>query len=119
FAQMMLNGGTYAGRRIVSEPTIREFARRQSTESSRALGWDTPSERSSAGEWFSASSFGHTGFTGTSLWMDPERDVFLILLTNRVNPTRDNQRHTELRRDLANAVQQAIADMPVSQRKDK
>jgi CubicO group peptidase (beta-lactamase class C family) len=73
--------------------------------SSRALGWDTPSENSSAGTRFSPQSFGHTGFTGTSIWMDPTRDLVLVLLTNRVHPTRENNRHIALRR--------AVADMTV------
>jgi CubicO group peptidase (beta-lactamase class C family) len=118
FAQMLLGGGSYGGQRLIDEKVVREFTRRQSDLSSRALGWDTPSERSSAGDWFTAASFGHTGFTGTSIWMDPERDVFVVLLTNRVDPTRDNQRHIALRRDLADAVQKAITDMPVSIRRD-
>jgi CubicO group peptidase (beta-lactamase class C family) len=112
-AQMLIAGGVHEGTRIIQEATLREFTRRQSDASSRALGWDTPSGNSSAGDWFSARSFGHTGFTGTSLWIDPERDVFLIVLTNRVNPTRDNQEHIPLRRALADAVQQSIRDMPV------
>lgn len=116
FAQMLLNGGVYGGRRIVSEKTVRAFTRRAADESTRALGWDTPGEKSSAGEYFSATSFGHTGFTGTSLWIDPERDLFLILLTNRVNPSRDNQRHTALRRDLADAVQLSLKDVSVTPR---
>ncbi|MGH7504632.1 MAG: serine hydrolase, partial [Longimicrobiales bacterium] len=103
FSQMMLNGGFYGGRRILSEETVREFTRRHSKASTRALGWDTPGPGSSAGAFFSPSSFGHTGFTGTSIWIDPERDVFVILLTNRVNISRENQRHVALRRDLADA----------------
>lgn len=117
FARMLLNGGELEGVRIVSESTLRDFTRRQSDRSSRALGWDTPSGRSSAGDWFSDRSFGHTGFTGTSLWIDPERDVFVVLLTNRVNPTRENQRHSRLRRELADLVQLAITDMPVQERR--
>jgi CubicO group peptidase (beta-lactamase class C family) len=113
FAQMLLGGGQVEGVRLVGETTLRRFVTRQSDASSRGLGWDTPSDRSSAGDWFSAASFGHTGFTGTSLWMDPERDAFVIILTNRVNPTRENNRHTALRRDLADAVIQAIRDQPV------
>jgi CubicO group peptidase (beta-lactamase class C family) len=116
FAQMMLNGGEYAGRRYIQASTIASFTRRQAESSSRALGWDTPGGTTSAGSYFSASSFGHTGFTGTSIWLDPERQLFVILLTNRVNPTRDNQRHIALRRDLADAVQQSIVDVPVMQR---
>ena len=80
-----------------------EFLRRQNLPpgSSRALGWDTPSENSSAGTLFSPRSFGHTGFTGTSIWMDPTRDLVLVLLTNRVNPTRENSRHIALRKAVA------------------
>jgi CubicO group peptidase (beta-lactamase class C family) len=116
FAIMMLNGGSFDDTRIIDEPTVRQFTRRHGDASSRALGWDTPSGRSSAGDWFSAVSFGHTGFTGTSLWMDPERDVFVVLLTNRVNPTRENQRHARLRRELADLVQLSITDQPVTAR---
>ncbi len=60
--------------------------------SSRALGWDTPSEPSSSGRYFSPQSFGHLGFTGTSLWIDPEAELVVVLLTNRVHPTRANDR---------------------------
>jgi CubicO group peptidase (beta-lactamase class C family) len=74
----------------VSRATIELFTRRAGVPgSSRALGWDTPSESSSAGTLFSARSFGHTGFTGTSVWIDPEARLFVILLTNRVHPSRD------------------------------
>ena len=80
--------------------------------SSRALGWDTrsPEGYSSAGTLFSAGSFGHTGFTGTSLWIDPERELFVILLTNRVHPTRDNKLIREARPAIADAVVRALAD---------
>ena len=83
-----------------------EFLRRQNLPpgSSRALGWDTPSENSSAGTLFSPMSFGHTGFTGTSIWVDPTRDLVLVILTNRVHPTRDNNRHVALRKALADAT---------------
>lgn len=118
FAQMLLNGGHYDDVRLLRPETIRSFTARLSTMSSRALGWDTPSGRSAAGDYFSERSFGHTGFTGTSLWIDPERDVFVVLLTNRVNPTRANQKHTPLRRAIHDAVQQAIVDLPVYKRKD-
>ena len=87
----------------ISAAIAREFLRKQELPpgSSRALGWDTPSENSSAGTRFSSQSFGHTGFTGTSIWMDPTRGVVLVLLTNRVNPSRDNNRHVALRRAVA------------------
>jgi beta-N-acetylhexosaminidase len=116
FAQLMLNRGFYGARRYVDPATIDLFTRRQDASSSRALGWDTPEGASSAGSYFSASSFGHTGFTGPSIWIDPERDVFVVLLMNRVNPSRDNQRHVGMRRDVADAVQLAIRDMVVTPR---
>jgi CubicO group peptidase (beta-lactamase class C family) len=116
FAQMMLDGGIYAGHRLVRASTVAEFTRRQSPASSRALGWETPAGASSAGDYFSERAFGHTGFTGTSLWIDPERQLFVVLLSNRVNPTRDNQRHIPLRRAISDAVQRAITDVPVERR---
>ena len=89
----------------------REFVRRQKLvpESSWALGWDTPStgpagEPSSSGQFFSASSFGHLGFTGTSVWMDPERNLIVVLLTNRVHPTRKNNLIREFRPALHDTV---------------
>jgi beta-N-acetylhexosaminidase len=110
FAQLLLNGGSYAGVRVLQPETIERFTARQPAAGSRALGWDTPTPTSSAGQFFSARAFGHTGFTGTSLWIDPEQDLFVVLLTNRVNPTRANQRHVPLRRAVHDAVQQAIVE---------
>jgi CubicO group peptidase (beta-lactamase class C family) len=72
--------------------------------SSRALGWDTPSGTSSAGSHMSPQAFGHTGFTGTSIWMDPTQDLFVILLTNRVHPTRENTQIFAVRRAVADAA---------------
>src|SRR5690606_20708564 len=80
FAQMMLNGGEYGGVRVLDSATIARFTRRANA-SGRALGWDKPAGRSSAGDYFSAQAYGHTGFTGTSVWIDPEYDVFVVLLT--------------------------------------
>lgn len=83
----------------------------------RPLGWDVPTGvTSSAGVYFSRASFGHTGFTGTSIWVDPERELFVVLLTNRLNPSARNQRHVQLRRDVHDLVQLAIADMPIARR---
>jgi CubicO group peptidase (beta-lactamase class C family) len=76
--------------------------------SSRALGWDTPSELSSAGTKMGPNAFGHTGFTGTSIWFDPDRNVFIILLTNRVNPTRANIKILQVRRRVADLVNDAL-----------
>jgi len=103
---------------IFGQGRVDRFTRRQSEESTRALGWDTPSERSSAGDYFSARSFGHTGYTGTSIWIDPTRDVGVVLLTNRVNPTRENSGHVPLRRGVHDRVARAIVDAPVSPREE-
>jgi CubicO group peptidase (beta-lactamase class C family) len=113
FCQMLLNGGEYNGVRIVKPETIARWTAPQNRGSSRALGWDTPSKNSSSGQYFSPRSFGHTGFTGTSIWVDPERDLFVILLTNRVYPTRANNKQVPLRKAVADAAQMAITDAPL------
>jgi CubicO group peptidase (beta-lactamase class C family) len=111
FAQMLLNGGVYEHRRMLSRSVIERFTRRAGVPAStRALGWDTPGDGNSAGELLSARSFGHTGFTGTSVWIDPERRLFVILLTNRVHPTRENNAIREVRRALADAVVRGLAE---------
>jgi beta-N-acetylhexosaminidase len=109
FAQLMLNRGYYAGRRFIDPATIDLFTVRPDPGSTRALGWDTPAEGYVGGP-FSPGSYSHTGFTGTSIWIDPEQELFVVLLTNRLNPSRANQRHLPLRRDVAAAVQRAITD---------
>lgn len=76
--------------------------------SSRGIGWDTPSGVSSAGTIMSARSFGHTGFTGTSIWIDPTRDVVIVLLTNRVNPTRNTPKFGQIRAVVADAVMKSL-----------
>ncbi len=113
FAQMLLNGGSYNGVRIVKPETLARWTAPQTRGSSRALGWDTPSKGSSSGDYFSPRSFGHTGFTGTSIWIDPERGLYVILLTNRVDPVRDNTKHVPLRRAVADAAQTAVLDAPL------
>ena len=115
FGQAILNGGAYGGRRLASAKTVALFTRRAELVpgSSRALGWDTPSQPSSAGRYFSARSFGHTGFTGTSLWIDPELDLIVVLLTNRVHPTRENIAIRRLRPAIHDAVVQAIDDREI------
>ena len=109
FAAMLLNGGVFENRRYIAPDTLTLFTTRGTVpDSSRALGWDTPSEKSSAGTLMSARAFGHTGFTGTSMWMDPETGVFVILLTNRVHPTRDNNQIREARPQIADAVMRGL-----------
>jgi CubicO group peptidase (beta-lactamase class C family) len=105
FAQMLLDGGVYDHRRIVSRATVERFTRRADVpDSARAYGWGTPSPASSAGDMLSPRAFGHTGFTGTSMWLDPDRNLFIILLTNRVHPTRENDTIRQVRRHVADAV---------------
>ena len=113
FEQMLLNGGEYNGVRVLRPETIARWTTRQRKDAARGLGWENPSARSSAGQYFSPRSFGHTGFTGTSIWADPEKGLFVVLLTNRVDPTRDNPRVGPLRRAIADAVQSAVLDAPL------
>jgi CubicO group peptidase (beta-lactamase class C family) len=114
FAALLLNGGAWDTLQLIRSETVAEFTRRQDVPpgSSRALGWDTPDEprdsTSSAGMQLSARAFGHTGFTGTSLWMDPDRDLFIILLTNRVNPSRSNIAIRRVRPRVADLVVDAL-----------
>jgi CubicO group peptidase (beta-lactamase class C family) len=107
--QMLLDGGTSNGKRYLKPQTIALFTRRQSGESSRALGWDTPSSSgSSAGKYFSPNSFGHTGFTGTSVWIDPVKRIFVVFLTNRVHPTRENKKLLPFRAVLHDEVMRVL-----------
>ncbi|MFI5310017.1 MAG: glycoside hydrolase family 3 N-terminal domain-containing protein [Gemmatimonadales bacterium] len=108
-ARMYLNRGTLDGARIFKAETIDRFTTVQdSAFSNRALGWETPNGQNSAGHLMTRPAFGHTGFTGTSIWIDPAHDLFIILLTNRVNPTRANTKITRVRQQLADAVMALI-----------
>jgi len=88
YARMMLSGGELEEVRVLSQATVREMTRpRVVGESQRALGWDILSGYSSnRGELMSASAFGHGGFTGTGIWIDPKLDLFVIFLSNRLHP---------------------------------
>ena len=108
FAQMYLNGGELGGVRIFRPETIELFTTRQVAD--RALGWQKPSGTNSAGHFMSERAFGHTGFTGTSIWMDPEHDIFVILLSNRVNPTSVNPRISGVRVALSDAVMSVVSE---------
>jgi beta-glucosidase-like glycosyl hydrolase/CubicO group peptidase (beta-lactamase class C family) len=110
FLNMLLNGGAYEGGRLLKTETIDLFTARQNlvAGSSRALGWDTADGRNSAGQLMSPRAFGHTGFTGTSVWADPEKNMFVILLSNRVHPTRNNQKLLSFRARLHDAVMKAV-----------
>jgi CubicO group peptidase (beta-lactamase class C family) len=104
-AQLYLNHGTLDGARIWKPETIVQFTTVQdSAFSNRALGWETPTGTNSAGHLMKRPAFGHTGFTGTSVWVDPAHDLFIVMLTNRVNPTRANTKITAVRQALADSV---------------
>jgi CubicO group peptidase (beta-lactamase class C family) len=110
FARLALRG-------LLGEPTLaspdawRRFAALSAVPgSSRALGWDTMRPTSSCGARMSASAIGHTGFTGTSLWIDPARRAYVVLLTNRVHPSRDNEALQALRPKVHDAVMDAIVN---------
>jgi CubicO group peptidase (beta-lactamase class C family) len=107
--QMLLQKGEYRGKRYIKASTVEMFVKKQSDLSTRALGWDTKSpEHSSAGHLFSNISYGHTGFTGTSVWTDPTRNLFVVFLTNRVYPTRKNNKIRKVRPKVHDAVIRAI-----------
>jgi len=112
FAALLLNGGAWDTLELIRSETVAQFVERQRLPpgSTRALGWDTPADSgySSAGAKLSRRAFGHTGYTGTSLWMDPDRDLFIILLTNRVHPTRANAAILHVRPHVADLVVDAL-----------
>jgi serine-type D-Ala-D-Ala carboxypeptidase len=105
---------SYSGKsELIPQRIIREFWSRDKTASGStwALGWDTPSlEYSSSGQHFSPAAVGHLGFTGTSIWIEPQREIVISLLTNRVHPRRDNQAIRDLRPRIHNLVMQALGD---------
>ena len=123
FGAMLLDEGRADGRRLVSRATLELFTERAGVPgASRALGWDTPADEtgrrssvpgepgySAAGSLLSARSFGHTGFTGTSIWTDPERGLSVVLLTNRVHPSRENNKIRAVRAEVADAAVRALA----------
>jgi CubicO group peptidase (beta-lactamase class C family) len=102
FAQMMLRGGAP----LFKSDTVKLFTIRETSPpgTSRALGWDTPSPPSQSGKYFSAHSYGHLGYTGTSLWIDAERQLAITLLTNRTYPDNTSQRIKQYRPRIHDAV---------------
>lgn len=109
FLQMMLQKGKYGELQFIKESTVEEWTKRQSEQSTRGLGWDTKSETgSSAGSLFSINSFGHTGYTGTSVWVDKDKKLFAILLTNRVHPTRENTKIIRFRPQVHDEIVKAV-----------
>ncbi|MEP6493273.1 MAG: serine hydrolase [bacterium] len=127
FAQMMLDGGVHDSTRIIADSTIALFTKRAA--GTRALGWDTCAGSGGCGQYLGSDAYGHTGFTGTSLWIDPERDMFVVLLTNRVHEARAKRPAkviADVRADLADAAALAVTDyadgpmlMPANFRADR
>jgi CubicO group peptidase (beta-lactamase class C family) len=109
FARLVLRG--FSGDGTLANPaTLARFARQSTVPgSSRALAWDTMLPTSSCGTRLSPRAIGHTGFTGTSLWIDPAQDLYIVLLTNRVHPTRENNRIQQVRWAVHDAIVEALA----------
>jgi beta-N-acetylhexosaminidase len=115
FCQMLLNGGIYGHHRLLTRATISQFTAPQPLAANTVtLGWMRPTPNSSSGHYFSPHSFGHLGFTGTSIWMDPDRRLFVILLTNRVYPTRENDKIAAVRPAVHDAVIESLGLAPAT-----
>lgn len=111
FAQMMLNRGEYNGIRLIADSTVRLFT--TEVADARALGWETARGESGAGHYFDAHAYGHTGFTGTSLWIDPDRKLFVIVLTNRIHDARARRPSliiADVRQDVADLAALSVLD---------
>ena len=112
FAEMMLHKGTYKGERILSPLTVTRMTSvfPKAAFSGRGLGWDLDSPQSTnGGDLFGPNSYGHTGYTGTSIWIDPDTETYVIFLTNRVHPD-DKGAISAMRSRVANVVAAAIED---------
>jgi len=114
FAQSFLNDGVYGDERILSPLTIAEMTAEQFRVNSsvrRGLGWDLHSDEfCTSGDLVSESSFGHTGFTGTSIWIDPENDLFVILLAHRVHPDGRSSAFNEVRSRIHNVIAASVVE---------
>ncbi len=129
FAQMMLNGGEINGVRLIADSTVALFTARTEENGTRGLGWDTCGGDASCGKHLSPRTFGHTGFTGVSMWIDPDRDLFVILLTNRVHAARVRRPSkviADIRNDVCDIAALSVRDfgagplaMPASFRADR
>jgi serine-type D-Ala-D-Ala carboxypeptidase len=108
YANMLLAGGSVDGTELLRADLVGGFTKRAAGSSRFALGWELAREGNSSAGAFPGSAFGHTGFTGTSMWLDPEHGLYVVLLTNRLNPNSREQRHMKLRRDIHTAVAAAL-----------
>jgi CubicO group peptidase (beta-lactamase class C family) len=119
FSRMMLGGGSYHGVRIVRASTVALFTRR--TEGTRALGWDTCGGGASCGQYMGPQAFGHTGYTGTSIWIDPEHDLFVIVLANwasgtPTHPAGPSAILADVRADVADLAEAAVGPLESAER---
>jgi len=113
FCQMMLDEGNAGGKQLIEAKTVREFTQALPCPQgdAHALGWGRRSEPFSSGKYFSPMSYGHLGYTGTSIWIDPEKQLFVILLTNRVHPTRENDAIRAFRPVIHDAVVETVTNV--------
>lgn len=107
--KVLLNGGMNSDQKYISSSTLKTFLNRESKSEIRLLGWDAKSKTgSSAGQYFGESSFGHTGFTGTSVWGNSEQNLIVVFLTNRVYPSRENKKINKVRQELHDLIFKTI-----------
>ena len=114
FAQMMVDRGIYNGVRIIADSTVRLFTRH--VRDNRTLGWEVAAGERGSGEFLGMNAYGHVGYTGTSLWIDPDRQLFVVLLTNRVHAARARRPGiiiADVRHDVADAAALSITDVPL------
>ena len=116
YSQTLLNGGSYGTQRVYSPETVRRFTTVRTRVGNRAWGWDVPAARSSAGSYFSPQSYGHTGFTGTSIWIDPTQQLFVVLLANRTWDNASQAAMLDVRVKVHDAVARAITDAAIRPR---
>lgn len=119
-AQMNLQDGYYGGTRYLQQGTIKKFTLQQSSNNRRGLGWDKPERNGSinpTSRYASPKTFGHTGFTGTAVWVDPEFDLIYVFLSNRIHPKANNTKLIES--NIRTRIQDAIYDSMWSYRKSQ
>jgi CubicO group peptidase (beta-lactamase class C family) len=108
YAGMLLSGGRSGDLDLLNPDLLRSFLLPAGERPRFTLGWEIARPGNSSAGAFAATAFGHTGFTGTSMWIDPEKDLYVVLLTNRLNPNSREQRHLKLRRDVHTALARAV-----------
>ena len=111
---MNLNKGQYAGNIYFKSESIKEFTTKQFNNNRRGIGWDKPDMNGlgATSEYSSPSCYGHSGFTGTTVWVDPEYDLIYIFLANRIHPDADNKKlvKTDVRTRIHDAIYESIVD---------